>query len=319
MRIKYLTKNTIKQIQDNKIRIKGYDPKDGSIILEQSKNFVPKGVPQTVWNRSSHNAGIHGTTLLNDFLGDKNLFNYPKSLYAVTDTLATIVLDKPEALILDFFAGSGTTFHATSLLNKRDNGSRRCILVTNNEVADKTANLLDSKGIHKGDKEFEAKGIFQAVTVPRCEATVTGKLNDGRLLDGQYLEEYIKNYNYCDGFEENIQYLTLEYLDSELIELGRLFNKISPLLWMKAGAISTPEYWDGKSEWILSSNSYGVLFDEGYINDFARAAVASNVAHVWLLNNSYSAFMEAKRALPQHIEAHQLYENYLHHFTKGKQ
>lgn len=318
MSIKYLTKDTIKQIQDRNFLIKGYDPKDGSIILEQSKNFVPKGVPQTVWNRSSHKAGIHGTTLLNDFLGDKNRFNYPKSLYAVTDTLATIVLDKPEALILDFFAGSGTTLHATSLLNKRDDGSRRCILITNNEVADKTANLLDSEGIHKGDKEFEAKGIFQSVTVPRCEAAVTGKLSDGRLLDGQYLEKYIKNYYYRDGFEENIQFLTLEYLDSELIELGRLFKKISPLLWMQAGAIGTPEYWDGKSPWIISNNSYGVLFDERHINDFAKAVGASDVTHTWLVNNSYSAFMEAKRVLPQYIEVYQLYENYLKYFTKGK-
>lgn len=43
------------------------------------------------------------------------------------------MVNKPNALILDFFAGSGTTLHATMLLNKEDGGNRRCVLVTNNE------------------------------------------------------------------------------------------------------------------------------------------------------------------------------------------
>ena len=48
-----------------------------------------------------------------------------------------VTKNKPNALILDFFAGSGTTLHAVNLLNKEDGGHRRCIMVTNNEIVNR--------------------------------------------------------------------------------------------------------------------------------------------------------------------------------------
>ena len=68
------------------------------------------------------------------FMPDRK-FPYPKSLYAVEDALRFFVVNKPDALILDFFAGSGTTTHAVMRLNRQDGGHRQCISVTNNEVA----------------------------------------------------------------------------------------------------------------------------------------------------------------------------------------
>jgi len=62
-------------------------------------------------------------------------FPFPKSLYAVEDILRLFIQEKSEAIILDFFAGSGTTAHAVMRLNKQDRGRRQCISVTNNEVA----------------------------------------------------------------------------------------------------------------------------------------------------------------------------------------
>jgi adenine-specific DNA-methyltransferase len=46
------------------------------------------------------------------------------------------VANKPNALVVDFFAGSGTTLHAVNLLNAEDGGNRRCVMVTNNEVSE---------------------------------------------------------------------------------------------------------------------------------------------------------------------------------------
>ena len=70
-------------------------------------------------------------------------FPYPKSLYAVHDAIRFITKEKKDAIIVDFFAGSGTTLHAVNLLNAEDNGHRRCIMVTNNEVsADESKALL---------------------------------------------------------------------------------------------------------------------------------------------------------------------------------
>ena len=97
---------------------------------------------KTVWWSTSHDAGTHGTSMLHKLLGDRTAFPFPKSLYAVRDTLLTVVRDRPNALILDFFAGSGTTLHATALINALDGGQRRCILVSNNEVAAKSSDRL---------------------------------------------------------------------------------------------------------------------------------------------------------------------------------
>lgn len=127
--IQYLTKGTIKDIEEGKAIVEGKD-KDGSVF-----GYYPEGkpmLPTTVWNIATHNATQHGTEMLKKVFGEQR-FDYPKSLYAVKDCLRHVVLGNKNALILDFFAGSGTTLHATMLLNKEDGGNRRCVLVTNNE------------------------------------------------------------------------------------------------------------------------------------------------------------------------------------------
>jgi adenine-specific DNA-methyltransferase len=83
------------------------------------------------------------------------------------DTLELVVKDRPDALIVDFFAGSGTTMHATCMLNAEDGGRRRSILVTNNEVSEEDAKTLARAGHFPGDAEYEAKGIFESATMPR--------------------------------------------------------------------------------------------------------------------------------------------------------
>ena len=85
----------------------------------------------TVWNEKSYDAKTYGTVLLKNIVGDAR-FSFPKSLYSVRDSLKYFVAEKPAALIIDFFAGSGTTMHAVNLLNAEDGGHRRCIMVTNN-------------------------------------------------------------------------------------------------------------------------------------------------------------------------------------------
>jgi adenine-specific DNA-methyltransferase len=87
----------------------------------------------SVWKDPRYNAGVGGSNLLNEILGASNKFPYPKSLFTVMDMVNMIVKLKDEALILDFFAGSGTTGHAVLELNKQDGGNRKFILCTNNE------------------------------------------------------------------------------------------------------------------------------------------------------------------------------------------
>lgn len=100
----------------------------------------------TVWQNKSYDAGQYGTSVLGNIIGSGK-FTFPKSVYAVMDTLKYFIANKKNALVVDFFAGSGTTMHAVNLLNSIDNGHRRCIMVTNNEVSADEAKALDEKDI----------------------------------------------------------------------------------------------------------------------------------------------------------------------------
>ncbi len=114
-------------------------------------------------------------------------FPFPKSVYAVRDALRFFVDAKPDALILDFFAGSGTTLNAVNLLNAADSGRRRCILITNNEVSGDEADALRGQGLNPGEAEWDANGICRQVTWPRSKYTILGKRDDGSVLAGDYL------------------------------------------------------------------------------------------------------------------------------------
>ncbi len=89
-------------------------------------------LPSTWWEDKKYSATAYGTNLIKDIFGELQIFSYPKSLYAVKDCLK-VLSAKKNAIILDAFAGSGTTMHATIELNKEDQGNRTCILSTNNE------------------------------------------------------------------------------------------------------------------------------------------------------------------------------------------
>ena len=77
-------------------------------------------------------------------------------------------------MILDFFAGSGTTLHAVNLMNAEDEGHRRCIMVTNNEVSQDESKSLKAKGFSPGDVEWEKYGIAHYVTWARTTCCIKG-------------------------------------------------------------------------------------------------------------------------------------------------
>ena len=131
--INYLKKGQLNDLANGMLIRTGTDSQ-GAGVFEYSEGSNIQAEPGTIWVRDSHDASIYGSTLLRQFLPGRR-FPFPKSLYAVRDTIRFFVSSKPDALIVDFFAGSGTTMHAVNLLNAEDGGHRRCIMVTNNEVS----------------------------------------------------------------------------------------------------------------------------------------------------------------------------------------
>ena len=135
---------------------------DGSVDRRRDAIRAARRCPTTVMERcQSHDAGEYGARAASSAPSRPASFPFPKSLYAVEDALRFFVADKPDAVVLDFFAGSGTTAHAVMRLNKQDGGRRRSISVTNNEVSADEQKALRETGLRPGDPEWEALGICE--------------------------------------------------------------------------------------------------------------------------------------------------------------
>lgn len=187
MAISYLKKGEIEKVESGVYEISGHR-EDGSVISDTENRAI---IPGTQWRIAAHDASRNGTNMLTKVLGEKR-FSYPKSLYAERDAIKFVVANKPRALIVDFFAGSGTTLHAVNLINAEDNGQRRCIMVTNNEVSVEEATVLTSKGYKPGDEEWERQGIANYVTWPRTTCSIRGCDIKGEPLQGEYISTNIK-------------------------------------------------------------------------------------------------------------------------------
>lgn len=267
---------------------------------------------KTVWRHTSHDAGTHGTSLVDKLLGQRGLFPFPKSVYAVRDCLAAAVRQKPDALIIDVFAGSGTTLHATALLNAEDNGRRRCVLVTNNEVQETVAARLAEKDLYRGDKGFESQGIFELITRPRCEAVVRGTYADEKPIPGKHVD----GRKFSEGFPENVEFFETDYLDPDEIDLGHQFDAILSSLWLAAGGVGDRETKaSGRPYSITKGSTYGVLFRESAFRKFKDEVLSRpDVTHLWLVTDSEEAFAEMCSALPRRLTISMLYRDYLQNF-----
>lgn len=97
-------------------------------IYRKARINVDGTLPLTVWDKKEYSATAHGTNVLISLFGSIEGFAFPKSIHAVTDSLRVSNVDST-GVILDYFAGSGTTFHSTQILNHSDKGTRKCVLI----------------------------------------------------------------------------------------------------------------------------------------------------------------------------------------------
>lgn len=309
--IYYLQDGMIKKIQTGEIKVVG-KTSEGALELEYA-DAVGTKKPATIWNVVAHSASEHGSTFIKKLLPNRK-FTYPKSLYAVRDTLRFVTKGKKNALIVDFFAGSGTTLHAVNLLNAQDGGRRRCIMVTNNEVSADEAKILLRQGYHPADTEWDQFGIARYITWPRTVCSIEGHDIDGNRLKGNYLES---NLLMSDGFKANAAFFKLGFLDKNAVALGRQFKELLPILWMKAGAIGKCPILANEElpdMMMLPENKMAILLDEIYYQEFDECVNQNmDIQTVFIVTDSETAYREM--ILPyEGKECYQLYRDYLDNF-----
>ena len=192
-------RNTIENIKSELV-VK-YIKKRNIWDIQRKKNIFKY---KTVWTDSKFFANNQGTQLLNKIL-PKNNFPYPKSLYAVMECIKAAENGKKDTLVLDFFAGSGTTGHAVLKLNSLDKGNRKFILCTNNE-----------------------NKIAEDVCYPRVEKVIKG-----------YNEKLDKNAS--KGFDENLLYYQIKMMSLENTDPNKalIIENIEDLIAFKEQAFES--------------------------------------------------------------------------------
>lgn len=300
-----------KKIQMGEFKEIGRAP-DGSLVVEENDSAIVTAIPGTQWKISSHDATQYGSRLLANVMPDRK-FPFPKSLYAVEDALRFFVKEKPKAVILDFFSGSGTTAHAVMRLNKQDSGRRQCISITNNEVAADEQKALRLKGMRPGDAEWEKWGICDYITKPRVQAVITGKTPEGSPIKGDY--KFIDEFPMSAGFKENAEFFTLTYETPLAISYQTAFTRIAPLLWLRAGSVGRSIEKLPVTGWDVA-DAYGLLVELDKANDFLKAMRKAKALRVaYIVTDDERRFQALARRLPEGVEAIRLYESYLTNFA----
>lgn len=148
---------------------------EGRIGIEIGKDY---GTYKTVWTDRKYDSSLNGTQLLKSIIPNTK-FTYPKSIFNVIDCINAVVEDDKEAIILDFFAGSGTTGHAVMEINK-DGGNRRFILV-------EQMDYMETDTLPRNVKIM--KSIAPKSSIVYCELA---KHNQ------KYIDETLKSSSNCD-------------------------------------------------------------------------------------------------------------------------
>ena len=204
--------------------------------------------------------------------------------------------------------------HAVNLLNSEDNGQRRCIMITNNEVSVEEARSLAAQGKKPGDDEWNNLGIARYITWPRTVCSIEGHDVNGKPLNGSYIGS---DRPMADGFKANAVFFKLGFLDKTSVALGRQFKELLPVLWMKAGAIGpcpSLECDELPQMLVLDKNHFAVLLDETAFTAFAEELKQHpQVETVYIITDYEAGYRSMAEALHDK-QCCQLYRSYLDNF-----
>lgn len=298
------------------------------------------------WIDKRYNAGTYGTTVIKDMLGDSSAFSYPKSLYTVQDYIKAATDEENEFVVMDFFAGSGTTAHAIMDLNRLDGGRRSFILVEMGTYFDsatlprvkKAAYEVDINSWKDGKPLNRNTGVSQIIKYMRLES-YEDALSNIELQKPQtevsslFGDEYLINYMLdieskgsllnVQAFKDPFNYSMkiTEKNESKLrkVDVVETFNYLIGLTvvrqdatkYFSAVAAAKPEY-EGAVDLKNDSNGkFAFRQIEGSLPDGRRALVIwRNIAENSLESNAaLDAYFSKYRLNPQDREYDVIYVN----------
>ena len=154
--------------------------------------------------------------------------------------------------------------------------------------------------------------ICDYITKPRIAAAVTGKTPDGKDVDGDY--KFTDEFPIAEGFEESAEFFTLTYETPVAVSHNRAFERIAPLLWMRAGSEGRRIQKLPAQGWEVA-NTYGLLIDLDKAAAFCKAIEAKGKIRIaYIVTDDERRFQSVVRRLPETIEPVRLYESYLINF-----
>ena len=151
--------------------------------IDNSGNPLERSIPFRNLITSDAFNTAQGTAEITSIFGVRT-FDFPKPSKLIKQLLEICVRTHKDSTILDFFAGSGTTLHATMQLNSEDGGHRKCILVTNNEN-----NICENVTYERN------KRVIQGYTTPKGEQVAGLAHNNLRYYKTEFVPREQNNKN----------------------------------------------------------------------------------------------------------------------------
>lgn len=246
-------------------------------------------VADSVFSQKRTSAGVR----LTKTLGDKRFPN-PKDH---TVLMRWIRLAAPkDAVVLDFFGGSGSTAEAVMRLNAEDGGTRQAILVTNNEVAATEEKKFKKAGHLPGSEQWKAAGVFERVTRPRLTTILTGQREDGSSYDSPVDGEH----------PQRVEFFDLGYVSPRRARLNLEWKRLAPLLWMRGGALG--DIPRRANEPYVVTDGFAALWGSDHAKALAAELTNQNV--VFIVTDSEAEFVAAAKHFDGY-ECRHLWNDYL--------
>ena len=241
----------------------------GDIICRESrgrptlyiKDRMPEGrKTKTIWTDSKYDASAHGTMLLKRMFDGDRVFSYPKSIHAVKDTINLLTQRDDNDIVLDFFAGSGTTGHAVLELNKQDGGNRQFVLV---EQLEKHVTVCKKRlEIVIAEQEIMEKAFFSCELMPYNEVfmeRIQSALSSEELLGiwremstESFLNWYVKPERPDDA--EDL-FIAIDDIEKQRTLLAELLDKNQ--LYIHLSEIEDEKFNVSESDKVLNKHFYG--------------------------------------------------------------